>query len=1465
MEQKSAYPYITKFKKESFKSFVTIKKRNIGNFYFRDLNKLISFYKFFNDNLITESNLTLENVFWFSLFRKYIKEDKKEKRDEIFRFIKKCESRHFEQLGFILSPDSHRKSDIYSTYLALGSLKCLGLLKEYFYSDGQSHIKEEIRNFVLSLRKGNKFLHCHDKDCEICKETSPAENLFYVMEIFTLLGVDIRNNREQFRSYIGDSKRKTQAVLYKFLCLKYLDLESEVKDKELQYLLQFQKDTGGFGFNQIEEPNTTFWIVYILNIYSWLLDYNPSSVYTYINNKLNEILRDKENWNTIYLIATSKMIILLSFIWKKFIAEIERVLFKELEKEKYIDLNQLKTTFGLSKDIEDIISYINLNYIFNIRITDTNIEFKNYIRNLSKGKQEFFKEFNDQIHSKSIVSLSEMIKRFKTSNIEHLKLKEDIFPLIKDMISRNFFKGEIRTKKGFLSKAKYNFYLENNLEKVILSDTEINIERISEEKDKIEDIKNDIYNLTLKLDAIGNQISEEIDSYLLIDEIDYAKERLKFVIRDIVMEADFLNENIENSFNEILYYCNIQTILQAEISQWNKVYSSLQNKLKDVDSYLTSKIQNKETIRNLNKLLENLIEKLVIIDEDLAKKLDSFKTLFRETFKKEYIENKFNLIVPQLNQIFDDINRYDNVIFTISQQITTKENKIVKKHKKIIEKWIAIKEKYENEYKFYHEGFQFFRENLKKIIIINEKLNKDISEIGESIKRKIGENQFQEAFNIIKKESDILLNEKLTEIKNLQSVVKNKIKEKQKLYLLFKHLQENLENLESTIIDLIAQQAQSFKDKVIAERNKSEIQDFDEFVSLEVLKLKKELTDLKIKFNQSNNLKVGEISKEFDLLEADFNKANKLFSKKYANCEKNIEDFNEKSKLTIIQWEKFSKFFKNEIMEGKDEYINDIISNKINGMTIEKKTNNIKLIDLKDEVKLSCKVLIKRLKEMIDVSKINAELNEEDKSILVYNDYYYLNKELRNYVDNQLLKLNRERVGKILALYDSSIRNLTLATNMLQLQNRISDLSVFKETIPKKFYDKINNLQINKERQEFLKTKKYFESILENDKVAMKKIQVNLKLFNSMHNYIDDQFDLLKTKVKDYYNRFLKDSEQNDSYIKIQEEFEFKRQEFSEKLRQTQDNIENEIKKTANRTESSNKLIPEIREIFVKKKNEFLEEFNNKIEKVNDQIEIMKNESYRTELIDFINNCKFKLSQLLGNLEQKVEDNIEIKEFKKVNIIIQKRAKSIELEIKNISRTATIKIKEYNRLSKNFNQISKFVLEDFDKFINEYTEILSEKVKSLERLILKSYVDMTIKAVANEFLTINFLNNELKIKKKQIQDHLLYLISTGELQGKYDPRFLIYFENPEILDEIDESELEVIKSTNYKLQVLRHNIRNFAVQYGPIIAFFGSIITITWYLFLFSGNNPAAIVVPIILTLLVIGYYLLRRKEEKVK
>ena len=1462
VEEKSAYPYITKFKKEPFKSFVNIKSRDIWGFFYSGNRELGDFYNFFNQNILKESNITVENIFWFLCLRKFLKEDKKENKEELSQFIKSCEIRQNNQIGFKLSRYSQRIPDIYSTYLALSSLKSLGLLKNYLLSEGQDQIKGEIKAFVLTHKKGNVFLHCLDKDCDICKKITPARTAYYVIEIFTLLGIDIRVNKKQFRSYIGDKKRGP-SLIFRYICLKFLDLDLEVKDKEIQYFHQFQKESGGFNFNNDDSIDTTFWVVYTLEIYSWLLNYNPAGIYRFINYKLNEILTDKGNWNSKRLNEVSKLIIIFSFVWKKFINEIESVLFKNLEKEKFIDLKQIKTTFGISNNIEEIISYINLNYNFNLKVLSIEIEFTNYLRNLSQGKNEFFQTFYKQINQNSVVSLTDILKKYRIVNQEPLKLKEEVFPIIKDMVGRNFFKGSIRAKNKFLTKTKYFFYVDNLPKNIIVSDTEINSDIIYEEKEKLDDIKNDIYNMTLKLKNTTVQIREEIDSYLLINEIDYATNRLKFIVRDSLMEADFLNENIENSFNEELYYLNIQAILGSEISQWKKAYSFLQKRLSEVELDLRGKIQEKEQLRNLKNLLENLNERLIIIEEDLEKKLDIFRRIFSETFEREYNIENFNKIIQNLDTISHNVKKYDNIIYKISQQITTQDKKIVKKHKKIIDKWINIKVAFEEEFNFYTDGFQFFNTNLKKIKQIEERIKREIVDLEGKAKEKITENQFQEAFKIIKKQSDLLLNNFIKEIKELYSIIKVEIKNKQKLFLLYQHLQENLDSLETYVIDLIAKQVQALKNKVIEEQNRAKIEDFDAYISDEIRNLRNEFSSIKNMLHHFENLKVEEVDTAFNKLSSLFNKSVKQYSRKFEECSKEIENFKDKSKLKIIQWEKFSDFFTNEIKTSKDEIINGVILNRLSVMTLAKKTNSIKLIDLRDEVKLSCKELIKKVKGMIDISKINAGFNDEDKSVLIYTEDYYKNKELNNYLENHLLKENREKVGKILALYDSSIRNRTLNINMLELQNRINDLKKFEVSIYIKFSEKVKELQINQERYENIETKSNLDVFLVNNKVAVENINNNLNLFNNVQDFIDQQFNSLKIELKEYYSKVHKEIENFENYLKIQQNFEIKNRYFNENLRQSQNRIEEEIRLLTRKTKDSNKMVPEMRELFVKEKQYFQHEFNIKIKKIDDQITVLKKNSFREQLLSLINNNKTQLSQLLGNLERKVEDNIDIKEFKRSILMIQKRTKEIELEIKNIKRNVNALVKEFSRQTLNFNQISKFIIEDFTKFISEYSEILREKIKALERLILKSYIEMTIKAVANEYLTIGFLNNELKIKKTNIQNHLLFLIGTDKLNGRYDPRFGIYYENPEVLDDLDESELKVIKNTNFRVVMALNHLKNFTSQYASVIAFFASVLTISYYLFLLSGGNPAVVILPILIVVFVLAYFFLKKHKKE--
>ncbi|MFX1277173.1 MAG: hypothetical protein ACFFBP_00850 [Promethearchaeota archaeon] len=1460
IENKSAYPYITTFKKEPFRSFTRKKKKEIGNFYFSEYERVVKFYNYFNENLLNDKNLNLENVYWFLLLRKYLKEDKDVNKDEFYKFINKCELNQGDIIGFKLHPKSKQKNpDIWSTYFALASLKLLGLLKEYLSHKGNINIRDGLNQFVLAHKKNNGYLHCLDKECMIEKKNLYHITLYYVLEIYTLLGIDVRSNRQLFVPYVGDLKKEPSIAL-KLLCLKFLEMDSDVRDKDIQFLYQFQKLDKGFSFKkELGQVNTTFWIVYVLNNYSWFLDYNPMGIYSFINLKMKEIL--DEDINLIKMMDLSRLTILLSLIWKKFIQEIERILFKQLEQDKYINLEQLVNTLGLNYGIQEVISYINLNYTFNLRILDNNIEFNNYLRNLSEGKRLIIREIYESLKNNSIISLSDIFKHYRLNiATATLKLREDILPLINEMMNMNFFKGTIRTKRSFI-KTKYLFYLNFFIEKIIVSDTNIKYEQLLVEKEKLRDHRNTIYNMVLKLKTAISKTKEEIESYLLIDEIEIAKERIKYLIHNTLMDAEFLNENIESSFNEELYYINLQEVLSPEINSWKKQYTILKTKLRDLELYLQSKIKEKEELKSLNSLLDTLKEKIASIKDDMIKKIDEFRDYFKNSLEKEYNEHIFTLLTQEFDKITQRFRQFDQKIYKVSQKITTREGKIKRKHKKIIDNWLQIKQNFDEIFAYYIEGFQYFHYTLDKIHFIRDDTREKISNISEKVKNKLNENEFEikKIFNDIKSETDELLNEKIKEIKELQKDVKKEIKSKHKLYLLLKYLPERIDELEKEILEFVSEHVQNLKNKVKEERNRVSIEEFDTFVNQNIIKIRNKLKNMKSDLEQLKNPKIKDVIKKTESIESLFEQVTQDYGKKLYNCKVGIENFEEKTNLTIIQWDNFNEYLCNEINNFKDENINNIITNKINSISNEKRTNNIDIVELKKDLNLNCKVLISRIKDMIEISRINAELFEDKKCILLHTEHYYKNIELRKFIENKILKPNNEAIGKILALYDSSIKNKTLGVNILELQNRIEDLKDF-ETISKDlFKKKLEELKITTSRKEHIKTEKFFLSSINNQVSTIVNIEKNISFYIKIQKLIEKEYHKLQIEFKQNFKNILDDKE------KIEEVFDNKNKNFLIKIDQIQESIETKLKETLEKNFENKKLSPELREFFVSKKKEFQKIYDSNIELFKEKINNIKNDTIREELIEIINDKKILLSQLLGNLERSVGDDVEVKFFKRAYLKISKRVKRIENEIKEINKEINTQVKSFSKESKDFETKNKYLIDDFNKFIVNFNEILNEKVKILEQLIIKSYIEMTIKAVANQFITISFLNEELKIKKKNIQEAILLLISSGELKGKYDIRLGIYYENPDVLNNINEEELEVIKKMNFRLYMFMTHLKQFTSQYASIIAFFGSILTITYTLSAFTGNLAIASI-PLISTIFVVLYFWYKKKKElKVK
>ncbi|MGV9141434.1 MAG: prenyltransferase/squalene oxidase repeat-containing protein, partial [Promethearchaeota archaeon] len=214
---KTAYPYITRFKKEPFKSFVLLPRQKIGSFYFSQYDKVTEFHKFFLKNLKDDKSLNLETLYWFLLLLKYLKEDIGAAKNDFYKFIKLCEIKFDDKLGFNNSPVSlQEKPDVWSTYFALASLHLLGKLEEYLKSKGKHLVRNEIKKFINSHDEGNAFRHCLAKNCDVCEKDSSAKTLYYVIESLVLLEVEVRTEKYNFLEYIGDVK-KDPSIIFKII------------------------------------------------------------------------------------------------------------------------------------------------------------------------------------------------------------------------------------------------------------------------------------------------------------------------------------------------------------------------------------------------------------------------------------------------------------------------------------------------------------------------------------------------------------------------------------------------------------------------------------------------------------------------------------------------------------------------------------------------------------------------------------------------------------------------------------------------------------------------------------------------------------------------------------------------------------------------------------------------------------------------------------------------------------------------------------------------------------------------------------------------------------------------------------------------------------------------------------------------------------------------------------------------
>jgi len=1467
VDEGSVYPYITVFKKKHFRSFTFAIEEDIGSFYIPSYNKIVDIYRYFENNLQNIKSLNLENIYWFLLLGKYLREDVSTISDKIIKFISRCEIFRENSLGFKFFPESKQeKPDIWSSFFALASLNLLGYLNVYLSTHPIENIKDKITTFVFECINKGRFVHCFNKGCAICQKTTTIRTSLFVIELLVLLGFDIKSNRNMFLKYFEDLK-KNYSLVFQLLNLKYFDIISDVETKHLKYLHQFQQSDGGFSFKEkFGNINESFWILFALENFSWLLDYNRGQIYSFLSTKIKSFNRNFESFNTLKLMELSKITLMFSFIWSNFIEEVERTIFRHFETNTYLDLNIIKKELGINEGIPEIIKYINHKYSFKLEILNNEIEFNNFLRNLTRPNAYLAKKIYNSIKYNAVILLNKILRDFNHEYPNNQKKIKDLIILIEKLISNNFFIGRI-LKKNLIFFSKYYLYRDVIISEVIKIDSKVDSEELYNEKLKLEEIKADIYNLIKKLKDTPKKIEEEIDSLILVNEFELGKERLKYNIKNALMEADFLNENIENSFSADFKYLNPKNLLSNEITEWNKSYSEIRNKYYNLQGYFNEIFKEKENLKNFKLILNELNNSIEKNEQKLYSLIDLFKNYFRESLDKSYSDEIIQQLLNEYEKLNSEITKIDAYVYELSHKITSKEKSILKAQRKAISKWVMIKGDATDLIDYFLEGFKIYENNKNAMKKIENNTTTMINELKNTVSLILKEREFQRALEIIEKRTEEHLNANLKLIKNSQFNLKEHIKSKRKLFLLLKNVQEDWNSLEQNVISNIDKYRTSIEEKVIQEREFENLKEFDNFIKQNITNLKNQLRNKEKgceKALKYENLKISDLNSRIDEIFKEYSDLNEKIKERSKNLSKIVVDFYDKSNLGMLSWDKFIDSFKINLDDFKNRFTNEIIKQEILSASSHSKSNLIKLEDLKKKLHIKCNILVERINEMIDITKIDGELDEKNKELLVHTEDYYKNKKIKKFIEKQIEYLGND-FGKLVSLYESAIKNKSLKINILEIQNRINDFNTKLLNIEKNFQNETLRIGINTTKNDFLENKEFFNLELNKYKDIINGINKNAKVFNQIINFTSKEFSTLEIHLEKLNKSSQDIFEKINDYEKLKTDFNSKIMKLSEIMKISFDNIERKINTTMIKNPSSKVLNYEIREVFVSKKNLFNNKFEEFKENLTLKLDLIKNDALKENLLKFINKNQILLNQMLGSLERKVEDKIEIKDFKSTSFMVQKRVKRIKDKLKEIQNETSRLKKEFKKTFPEFNTKNKFLFDDFNHFLYEYNDVIDEKIKKLESLILKSYIEIVIKAVKDEYITISFLANELKIKRDKIQSHIITSIGEDELLGKYDPELQIYYENPEIIENLNPAKLKVIKSTNFKFYELLNRLRFFSSQYGSIISLIAAIFTITLAMNSLTGGNPVAVFFPVLITIVIIIYLLLRsQKEEKI-
>ena len=961
-------------------------------------------------------------------------------------------------------------------------------------------------------------------------------------------------------------------------------------------------------------------------------------------------------------------------------------------------------------------------------------------------EQEIRGKKTDEEYKKEIDSLNQQIEL----------LEKKIIPLENNNLlnknSINLVKNKIDNKINFLKEEKDNLLKEKSNNSTKLSQNDIKIKLLNDEKNNIE---RRMSSITEEMKTIFINRKNEIITDVELMQLNNAK------INEMQNDINLRVNNIEEEIKKIKQLKkNLELIGDEEISKVDKTEIFCLNKLNETNAFLMNKRYEEnnqrlkkyfDSINDLNKKLNDLNKDLKIskkenveLNQKLNKSLRTSKLQMNNDINneknKEKDIKKIKEYENQINELKKEVENLNKNLILEKKASTEKRTKLVQDYNKKLEEAKAKINQLIQENTELNKNLNFLNNDLaENKEHINNIKNKNEKEIAE----KISSYEIQiELLNKELKSKEKMLNDSILINEKINSKNKSKEEEIKKLTSEKNSLTEKIGVLTSEINEL--------KNSSI-KTNESELQTLNETLN-ELNTTNEQLTT---QLDEINN-KYKNKNDEYQTLNNKYKKlVNDINVLKDTNGKLNIKLTSANNELKLLY--KKNETLSNDLSEKEKLIGENLGKNEINAKLLEDyktKWNNMK----KENMELNKNNML--INENNQKLKTNIKLLTEDNDQLKTQIEKELVPKINNY-EARINYLTKENKSKEKIINSNTMINTKINSSLNKNMEEIKNLRNEKEQNNKEIQDlnnEINNLK---------------EKILEKDK-EISKFKQEIKILNddtvNKNDEYNNKLNLLNNKLSNQQNS-------NDEYIK-------KIQELNSKIKTS--HIESN-KLTEKNTELLNKILLYKEQINnLTEMNEELKLKNkSEINQLNDKIKrqtIHANSETNAQLNLLSINCD-EVSEIFTKFQKEIEaiqTLINTNKNKNANIDLTNLNKLIDEENEDIERQSTYSLKNGNKKSLEGNgsnkpteicmkNISEKIGDSRNKFltlINSYYNALShinKKIREKEKLhnSINDLYNTLFKEILPNIENFEQIINhyQKKIDKSKTDDEILFYLN----------------------------------------------------------------------------------------------------------